>query len=100
MRFFAKIHNNHWVPKNQLQKEFQHYCTGIDRLILESANQVEQYKYEVGKKVAQLNNKYVRCKPLEYKAWKRGLAVDNNVEFVGVLEVCIIGIWQEQEVQP
>lgn len=97
MRYFAKIHNDHWTAKNNLEKDWKAHCQTQDRIILENPEHRDQYVHHLETALEKLNKKHNRCKPLR---WNDYSPLNDHVRFLGVNYVCTIAIWQEQEVQP
>lgn len=102
MRYFAKIHTDHWMPKNKLEQAWKEHCKRQDRIILENENQRDAYCNELSSAVTKLNAEHSRCKPLKYSNYTPHFITATEegkyVEFFGVNGVCTMGIWKEREV--
>jgi len=87
-----------------LEAAWKEHCQTQDRIILADQEAKGVYIYQLGKKLAQLNNEYHRCKPLEWSNYSpytlRGVDDSDCVQFLGVNSVCVMAIWKEQETKP
>lgn len=98
MRYFAKIHNDHWQAKNKLERAWQEHCRTNECIILESEAQRDAYVYEMLRKATALCDEHPRCAPLKWSNWTTKF--DDSVQFLGVSGVCTMAIWKEKQPQP
>ncbi|HUI31994.1 MAG TPA: hypothetical protein VLY84_00125 [Dysgonamonadaceae bacterium] len=59
-------HNGHnLATKNKLQTAIQEYLNGIDRILIENANDLKEFKLKVLADIMFFNNEYPRCKAVK-----------------------------------
>jgi hypothetical protein len=96
MRYFTYAnHRNN--PKNKLEEELQEYILSQSRLIIDE-DAVLTHLDAVKEKVAQLNHKYKRCKPVEVNLYNKPKSYDTWKDYSLSVANIYLQYYAEQEV--
>lgn len=99
MKFFAKITQDYWTLKNNVQKQAMEVARFMDRKLLDGEVEKAAYIRLMNERIKLVNAENPRCHPLILSTWRNPIDKRWNDTYVQISGVFSIIIYEVHEVR-
>lgn len=99
-QFFSRITSDHWKAQNKLEEAAKNVALELERRIIPE-NKVEDFCLEAQARITEINDIFLRCKPLQLEIWqpRKEWSRTNELNLDHDISISVSGVFQMEVIK-